>query len=547
MKSVPLKSISIQGDLLNRALKNFDRLEESRYQIPQVFRESSYSWPGDFEGRTVLALTLLSQATHRESHYLDKIISLFPKQMNKQGYFGKVRASNFVDEQQFAGQHWVVRGLIEYYLWKRDAQAYATLQNLVKNLYLPTRRFIAEYPLGPSVRKTEGMEAGNLIPGTVDNWQLSSDVGCAFLALDGLTHAYKIFLSNDLRQLTETMIQRFLEMDIAQIQAQTHAVLTALRGLLRHYEQTRDSLLLERTREIYHLYRTEAMTENYANYAWFGRPEWTEPCGMIDAFIVAVSLWRFTGEPGYLEDAHLIYFNAISHGQRANGGFGCDTCAGSTNPFIAFNNYEAHWCCTMRGGEFFARAVESLYFVDDDVIYLPFYFDNQATLQLRDDIVRIQQTTGYPYEGSVRLEILESTACSPIRLRLFLPTWLTAASLAFNGKAMPYSLQNNFVECVCELKKGDRLELHADVTCQTQSVLNRNSIRNYHTFRHGPLILGCETDEEIHFERSFDLSPLQPGVYQMKGTDIVLSPMNDVRHISESKWRAYKRQILFSF
>jgi len=546
MKSVPLKSISIQGDLLNRALKNYDRLEESLYQIPQVFQEQGYAWPGDFEGRTVLALTLLSQATHRESRYLDKIISLFPQHMNKQGYFGKVRTSDFVDEQQFGGQHWVLRGLIEYYLWKRDAQAYAMLQNLIKNLYIPTRRFIPEYPLSPSVRMVDGLEAGHLIPGAVEHWQLSTDVGCAFLAIDGLTHAYNLFLSNDLRQLTETMIQRFLEMDLVQIKAQTHAVLTALRGLLRYYEQTRDSLLLDKICIIYRLYRSEAMTENYANYGWFGRPEWTEPCGMIDAFIVAVSLWRFTGEPTFLEDAHLIYFNAISHGQRANGGFGCDTCAGSSDPFIAFNNFEAHWCCTMRGGEFFARAIESLYFIDNDVIYLPFYFDSQATLHVRNDVVRLRQTTGYPYEGSMRLEILESTACSPIRLRLFLPTWLTVASLVFNGKAMPYSLQNHFVECICEFKKGDRLELEADVTFQTQSTFNPNSIPNYHTFRHGPLILGCETDEEIHFEQALDLSPIQPGVFQVKGTDIVLSPMNDVRHISESEWRRYKRQILFA-
>lgn len=545
MKPIPFKSILVHGDLLDRALKNFDRLEEPKYQIPEVFRESSYEWPGDTEGRTALALTLLSQATHRNARYLDKIISLFPQRMNPMGYFGNVQAEGIMDEQQFTGHHWVARALIEYYLWKRDARAYETLQNLVKNLVLPAKRFLQQYPLDPSVRKVEGYNAGTLLPDVIDNWRLSTDVGCAFLALDGIAHAYDILLTNDLRQLTESMIQRFLQLDLLQMKAQTHATLSALRGMLRYFEQIKDSLLLDEIERIYSLYRTVAMTENYENYGWFGRPEWTEPCATIDSFIIAVSLWRHTGEPNFLEDAHLIYFNAISHGQRGNGGFGCDTCAGSIDPFIAFSNYEAHWCCTMRGGEFFARAIESIYFTDDDTIYLPFYFDNEATIELSSGAIKLKQATKYPYEGNVKLEILESSLQSPVQLKLFLPSWVSNASLSINDQDAVFSTSKGFAEIAGIFKPGDMLEFTGDLLFQAQDIINKNNIRNYHSFRHGPLILGCDFSQEIEIHRESKFTQADAGSCHVDGTDIVLSPICDVRHVAEQAFGSYKKQILF--
>lgn len=545
MKPIPFKSIFVHGDLLNRALKNFDRLEEPKYRIPEVFREPEYDWPGDTEGRTALALTLLSQATHRNARYLDKIISLFPERMNPMGYFGNVQAEGIMDEQQFTGHHWVVRALIEYYLWKRDARAYETLQNLVKNFYLPANRFIRQYPLDPSVRKVEGHGAGTLLPDVIDSWRLSTDVGCAFLALDGIAHAYDLLLTTDLRQLTETMIQRFLQLDLLKMKAQTHATLSALRGMLRYFEQTKDPLILDEIERIYSLYRTEAMTENYENYGWFGRPEWTEPCATIDSFIVAFSLWRHIGEPNFLEDAHMIYFNAISHGQRGNGGFGCDTCAGSIDPFITFSNYEAHWCCTMRGSEFFARAIESIYFTDDDTIYLPFYFDNEASFELNSGSIILKQTTKYPYEGNVKLEILESSLQSPVQLKLFLPSWISNITLFLNGENITFSTSRGFAEIAGIFKPGDRLELTGDIVFQAQDIINKNNIRNYHSFQHGPLILGWETDEEIQIERESKLTQTAAGSYRVDGTDIALSPISDVRHIPEEAIASYKKQILF--
>ncbi|HEX9974666.1 MAG TPA: beta-L-arabinofuranosidase domain-containing protein, partial [bacterium] len=371
IKHIDLAAIQIDGDLALRANQNFNRLEEQKYQPDHVFQPKNTPWPGDTEGRTILALALLAQATHRDPKYLQEIISRIPQHTNGLGYFGEVLPGGIVNEHQLAGNNWVLRGLIEFYHWTNDKKAFQMARKIVENYVIPTRGKFRKYPTEPELRDG-GVEAGSIISGVFNNWQLSTDVCAFFIFLDCATHAYQIFPSGELKQVIEEIIETIAGIDFLKIKAQTHSTLSGVRGIIRYYEISQNKAMLHLAEQIYHLYRSEAITETYANFNWFQRPEWTEPCAMIDSFIVAVWLWNHTHNPRYLEDAHHIYFNAIAHGQRSNGGFGCDTCAGAIDPFLKFSNYEAHWCCTMRGGEFFARIIESIYFIEGEKIVFPF-------------------------------------------------------------------------------------------------------------------------------------------------------------------------------
>lgn len=97
------------------------------------------------------------------------------------------------------------------------------------------------------------------------------------------------------------------------------------------------------------------MTANYANYNWFGRPYWTEPCAIVDSYMASMALFRLTQQSEYAVLANRIYYNALLASQRPNGGFGCDLCSGTeqSGRFVQANTdvYEAWWCCSMRGAE----------------------------------------------------------------------------------------------------------------------------------------------------------------------------------------------------
>ncbi len=132
--------------------------------------------------------------------------------------------------------------------------------------------------------------------------------------------------------------------------------------------------------------------------------------------------WQLTGNADYLKDAHLIYCNALGHGQRANGGFGCDTCVGAEIPILRISVIEAHWCCTMRGGEGLARAIQYLAFQAPGAIYLPFFSDCELNLTGTAGPLNLKETTRYPFEGQVELQVLEGsvpqeTSTSPFTSR----------------------------------------------------------------------------------------------------------------------------------
>ena len=113
------ENVTVGGELGDRLSRNFDRMETELYQPEQVYwtEQESGGWPGDKEGRTILALVLDGRASHREPKYLGELIRLLPEHLNAKGYLGSIHEGE-VDEQQLSGHGWLLRGLCEYYAWK---------------------------------------------------------------------------------------------------------------------------------------------------------------------------------------------------------------------------------------------------------------------------------------------------------------------------------------------------------------------------------------------------------------------------------------------
>ncbi len=538
-------NIIVHGDLYRRAIRNYDRLEEERYQPHKVFlsEEDSLFWPGDTEGRTILALVLLSQATHRPARYLDDILKKFPKMLNSRGYFGTIHLPEAVNEQQLASHGWVLRALCEAFQWRRQELYHQWIDRIIESLALPTIGLHRHYPVDPNERTHTGGYAGRIAE-QIGKWQLSSDIGCNFIFLDGLVHSFELFPSPKLKCLIDEMIERFLQIDLLAIKAQTHATLTALRALLRYYSLQNESYILDNVVKRYQLYTQEGMTENYANYNWFRRGEWTEPCAIIDSFIVSVWLWRFTENPRYLADAHHIYYNALCRGQRANGGFGTDTCAGVSDPFIENSVYEAYWCCTMRGGEGLSRAIQFQYFTREKSLYIAFYHSNQAKLCFGEGQCNIRLHSDYPQDGNVYLQITSSDLNTEPELLFFKPPNCDCFELKQNGKPVELREKKGFLAVTTSLKAGDTLNFHFNIQQNIRDTMNRNSISGYQSIRHGPLLLGCETEREVVTKTPLTKEQTGSLCYSDRRSAVHLKPFYDLLGVKGDK-NGCKQQLLF--
>ena len=217
-----LSDINIKGELAVRSGLNYLRLEGEWYRPDEVFQADKHGWPADWEGRVILALTLLAQSTHRTPAYLDEIIEQIPAHLNAKGYFGPILPDGIIDEQHVSGHSWIFRALTEYYTLTRDESIKVMMETMAKGFLLPLKGKFSQYPIEPDNRFN-----------MQDVWKLSqlqtktkyhaetSDAGCAFIMLDGVTAAYKMLRWPELKQIVEEIIERYMEMDLLRLNIQT--------------------------------------------------------------------------------------------------------------------------------------------------------------------------------------------------------------------------------------------------------------------------------------------------------------------------------------
>lgn len=423
MKPIPNSAYIPRGDLAARAGLLAARLEKKEYR-PDTVKKGDVNWPGDWEGRTILALVRIAETTKKEPAYLDDIIDGVLSVLNERGYLGLIYEDGIANEQQLSGHSWLLRGLCAYYKYSHRSDIYDAALKIGQNLFLPLTETYKSYPILPEERVYAG-DMGGSIAKTVGKWLISTDTGCAYIPLDGVSALYEMTHDAEIGQLLEEMIELFLKIDFTGICAQTHATLTGTRGILRTYRETGKEKYLDAAKKLFSMYTEYGMTANYANYNWFGRPEWTEPCAVVDSFICAMQLYASTGERDYITTAQRIYYNGMGFGQRENGGFGCDTCLGAVgvpdNRYISKHCEEAYWCCTMRGGEGIASVAEYAYLTDGNTVYVPYFSSSDAQITLPAGKIGIRQRTSYPYEGKAVFTVTENTVNAPVSLVCYLP------------------------------------------------------------------------------------------------------------------------------
>ena len=414
------ESILPLGDLGSRLALLYGRMSAPIYRPDRIFTIEQSGWPGDWEGRTLLAQTLLSRAMHREHPYLKLNFDAISSHLNEKGYMKHILPDGEFDEQQLSGHGWLLRGLCEYREYSRDEAALAMAKRIFENLFLPLTDRMDSYPAG----RTRGGAASGNIAAVIDGWHLSTDTGCVFIPMDGISRYLEISGDARAEKLLRQMIGRFAGLDLLALKAQTHASLSAVRGILRLYKLTGDRELMDIAARVFDLYEKSGMTAAFANCNWFDRPEWTEPCAIIDSFIVAMRLFEYTNEPRYALFARKVYYNAVCRSQRDNGGFGGDNCPGWENgggDFLKTAFYEAFWCCTMRGGEGLPMAARFIADEKDGCLRILLPVSAEVSVSSASGSVRARLNGESARDGVLTVRVLENTLPAHAKVRLLLP------------------------------------------------------------------------------------------------------------------------------
>lgn len=533
------------GELRTRLARNYDHLESDRWHPGSdnsaglgVFKPADYAWPGDNEGRTLLAWTLLERATGRRAAHAETLVARLDEFTNDDGYFGPLVDAASIDEQQLAGHGWLLRALCERWESTGDGRALDRLGRIAEALARATRGAYRDYP----IRAADRIHGSGVVgePSQIlGRWKLSSDIGCVFIFLDGLAHAAWILDRPLLDEVVEEIISRFLEVRIVDIQAQTHATLTGVRALLRWHSRTGRRDLLVHAEEIFDTYLAEAMSENHENWNWFGRPTHTETCAVVDSFMVAVQLWQRTGRADRLAEAHRVYANGLGHTQRSTGGFGCDSVLGSgAEPmYIALEHEEAWWCCTMRGAEGLTAAQDLAVLEDGGTLTLPFFFSGR--FRSAEGTREWTVTSEYPREGRVRLR-LDRGVGGVTKVALYHPPWTMNAAVTHNGRHLEAAEHAGFLTVTAELAADDILEYSFEMPITWTKVGNIHSDATLVKLSRGPVLYGLVGGGHLNRLDGPEWDAAR-SVIHVGGQDF--TPLDDM--LARTEYSGYRRQVLF--
>ena len=392
------------GTLLKRLEANAGRFEQAEYTLDYIRKMDKCEWPGDYRGRVLLALSQLSGSLQKPCKILKDLAEDTLVYMDSADADYKTDDVSLINEQHMSGYSWLLRALLAYADYAKDPRFLSAAKQLFETYYLKGLPRYPEYPLPANIQE-EGKPIGAEQKEAVNGWKLSSDAGCVFISLDGLSDYYAHTGDARAKACFDALCRRFLEINPMEAKLQTHATLSALRGLLRMYQVTGEVNLLKTVIERFEMYLNNALTLNFANYNWFGYPRWTECCAVVDSYILALELFREGVGEKYLSVSEKILYNALLAGQRSNGGFGSDCCLtpdGDRDTLAPYEQcYEAFWCCSMRGAEGLTAAVSGNVHRVGDEIHVTGWREGKtsfedATIEIKGD---------YPWADAVKLTV----------------------------------------------------------------------------------------------------------------------------------------------
>ena len=146
--------------------------------------------------------------------------------------------------------------------------------------------------------------------------------------------------------------------------------------------------------------------------------------------------------------------------------------------------YEANLCCTGTGAEEYAKLVDTLYFHDDEALYVNQFVASELHWAERD--VRLVQKTAFPAEEATTLE-LHGAIAKPFRLKLRAPQWCAAVRVSVNGEAVNAAKDaEGYITLDRAWKAGDVVKVDLPMSLRQFAVPGSPDLA---TLAYGPLVL----------------------------------------------------------
>jgi DUF1680 family protein len=142
------------------------------------------------------------------------------------------------------------------------------------------------------------------------------------------------------------------------------------------------------------------------------------------------------------------------------------------------------WCCTGTGLESFAKLTDSIYFHDDNGLYVNLFMASQLDWTERGVVIR--QETRFPEQEGTKL-IVRTQRPTTLDIRIRVPHWTTGATATVNGAPVTGTPRpGQYLSIARAWNNGDEVELRTPMSLRAQAMPDDPALQ---AFLYGPIVL----------------------------------------------------------
>ena len=295
------------------------------------------------------------------------------------------------------------------------------------------------------------------------------------------------------------------------------------------------------------------------NYELNNHTNYCETCASIANVYWNYRMFLATGEAKYMDVLERALYNGVISGVSLSGDkFFYD------NPLESMGEHERQrWfgcaCCPGNVTRFMASVSNYVYATQGNDIYVNLYIQGKSEMKTTDNQVQLVQTTGYPWDGKVSIEVKPEKE-SEFAIRLRIPGWLQSAPVAsdlytYTTPAEKYTLKVNgstvkpaegdgYATIVRTWKPDDVIEL--ELPMEVRRVKANDQVeddRGMLAMERGPIVYcleGIDQPDSVVFNKfipadakidaTFDVNLLK-GVMVLSGTAKVVAQDGSIKDV----------------
>lgn len=172
--------------------------------------------------------------------------------------------------------------------------------------------------------------------------------------------------------------------------------------------------------------------------------------------------------------------------------------------------YDAFWCCTGTGSEEYSKLTDTIYFHDDDSLYVNLFIASE--LEWPEKGLQVRQTTRFPEEQGTTLTISANTP-TEVAINLRIPYWAHGGKVKINGaEEAIFSSPSSYLVLNRTWKSGDKIELNLPMDLHIDPMPDDQSIQ---AMMYGPLVLAGKFDEVSKEMQYGDTQPKEDDRYKV--------------------------------